>query len=354
MKDIVIYAHVSLTDKLMFTKRLSVMLKAGINLDESLEVLAEEASNPAWRKVLNKSSAEIHNGSSLYDALSKYPKYFDQYFLSLIKVGEKTGNLDENLQFLAEQMRKAYALRKKIQSALMYPVFVMTAAAVIGGAITFLILPQLVGFFESLDIDLPFSTRVLIGVGKIVQNYGWEILIGLAVFIVVSILLYRIKQVKFAVHQLVMKIPLVKNIIIKGQLARYNRNLATLLSKGVPVTDSLRIAAQTIDNLKIQQDFLSIVPLVEQGQKINHAIVKKDFPYMPTMVTKMMSVGEQTGEFEEILMYLVDFHEDELDDLAKNLTSLLEPVMLVVIGLGIGFIAFSVISPIYQLTSGLR
>lgn len=353
-KDITIFSKITHVDKLLFTKHLSVMIKAGIPLSEAIESLSSQSKSPSFKKVLDAILSDINNGQSLSKAMGRHPRAFSPFYLSLIEVGEESGALEKNLEFLSTQLSKDNALRKKVQGALLYPGIVMAATGIIGLAISLFILPQLVGFFDAFDSTLPLATRILLFFANLTANYGWLIVSGLVVFVLAFLFAIKTSAIKPKWHRFLLKLPLVGPILKSINLARFSRNLGTLLSSGVPISRSLQVTANTLDSLPFSDSLLKAMKNLEKGQLLSKSLEKISTDLYPIIVTRMVAVGEKTGKLEETLIYLGDFYEDEIDQFSKNLSTILEPVLLVIIGLVVGFVAMAIISPIYELTGSIR
>lgn len=339
---------------LFFTKHLSVMTKAGIPIVEALETLHEQIKSETFKAVVAGVSEEVKNGKSLAIAFGKHPKVFNAFYISLVEIAEEAGTLDESLEFLSVQLAKSYSLRKKIQSALMYPAIVLLATVGMGGFISLYVLPQLVEFFQSFQIDLPPTTKVLLMFSLLMKNYGILLFAVAIVLFFCFLALTRTKAVKPHWHSLMLKWPLVGKLIFYGQLSRLCRNFGTLIKSGVPVARSLEITANTLSNIKLKNDLLSVSESLTKGKNIGESMRDKKSYSFPPLVSRMVSIGEKTGKLDETLLYLADFYEEEVDDISKNLSTILEPILLITIGLVVGFVALSIISPIYQLTGSIR
>lgn len=349
-----LFSRVSFLDRLLFTKHLAVMIKAGIPVAEALAVLTDQTRSRVFKKVLSATLSDLENGQSLAKSLAKYPKVFDHFYISLIEVSEESGTLEENLDFLAKQLAKNYNLRKKIQSAMLYPGLVLGAATIMGGFIALFILPKLVDFFSVFEIELPLTTRILLFVASTMKNYSFFIVGGLVLLTAVAFALVSLPKVKPKWHAFVLKLPLIGALTASGQLAHFARNLGGLLRSGVPVTRALEVTANTLSNLKFRIDTQEIGLALSKGQTIGTVLGKKKYSEFPPITAKMILVGEKTGKLDETLLYLGDFYEDEIDNLAKNLSTILEPVLLITIGLLVGLVALAIISPIYELTGSIR
>lgn len=352
--QIQIFSGVSFLEKLLFTKHLSIMVKSGIPIAEGLSTLADQTKSTMFKKVLSTILADVQNGQNFATALGKHQKVFDQFYISLIAIGEESGKLEENLDFLSKQLAKDFSTRKKVQGAMLYPTLVLTTTLIMGGFISLFILPQLVDFFAAFSIDLPFTTKILLFFANAMKNYGIFLVIGFLVSSFAAYSLIQLPSVKPTWHQLILKIPLFGDILKYGQLARFSRNLGTLLQSGVPVAKSLETTANTLSNLKFKHDLLEIAQELAKGKNIGTVMDQKKFNEFPPIVSKMISVGEKTGKLEDTLLYLGEFYEDEIDNISKNLTTILEPILLITIGLVVGFVAIAIISPIYELTGSIR
>lgn len=341
-------------ERLIFTKHLATMISAGISITDALDTLIEQGKSPNFTKAVRLVLADIKNGKSLAVSLQKHPAIFDQFYTSLIAVSEESGTLAENLEFLAKQLAKDYTLRKKIRSALTYPAVVISVTIIMGGFISFYILPKLVDFFNSFDVELPLATKILIWFANLIKNYGLTIIAGIILIFAGLQFLVRKKAVRRVWHRLLLKMPIIGNLITFGQVARFSRNLGTLIKSGVPIVKSLHITAATLSNDKFSEDLIQLAVLLDKGDSIGESMKSEKFDEFPPIVSRMINVGEKTGKLDDTLLYLSDFYEEEVDDLSKNLSTILEPVLLVFIGLIVGFVALSIISPIYQLTGSIR
>ncbi len=345
---------VSFQDKLFFTKHLATMLQAGIPLSEALETLHEQAQSAGMQKVLLHAIEEVKNGKSLEESLSQYPKTFDKFYTSLIEVGEQSGTLEKSLSFLAKQLTKDYNLRKKIQGALLYPALIFFSTIVMGSFITIFVLPKLVDFFEAFDFPLPITTKILLWFAVIAKNHGIVLVSCMILSVILFFFLIRIKSVKKIWHKYILHFPIFGKFLMYAQLARFSRNFGVLLESGLPVNRSLHVTAHTLSNLIYQKSVYQLSNQLEKGESLHDALMEKNFSHFPPIVRKMIGVGEKTGNLDNTLLYLSDFYEEEIDNMSKNLSTILEPLLLLVIGIMVGFVAIAIISPIYELTGSIR
>jgi len=345
---------VTLLDKMLFTKHLSVMLKSGIPLDEAVISIRDQTKNPKFKEVLTDVVKEIQNGQPLEKALSRYPKVFDKLYLSLVAVGEKAGKLEENLEYLGSQQRKTYEFNKKVSGAMLYPKLVLAASFIMGGSMALFVLPQLFDLFTSLDVTLPLSTKILLFVANLMKHYGFFIIGGIIATGGVFSLLIRTKAIKPEWHKVILSFPKFGELNQNVELTNICRNLGIMLKSGLTITTALETQKDATENL-VYKNYLERLKLaIEKGKKLSDEMISQKFSYIPSIVPKMISVGEGTGKLDEVFIYLGDFFEEEVDDATKNLSSTLEPILLLVIGAVVAFMALAIISPIYQLTGGIK
>ncbi|HEB13900.1 MAG TPA: type II secretion system F family protein [candidate division WWE3 bacterium] len=349
-----LFNRVSLSEKLFFTKNLAIMLKSGIPIAEVIETLTEQAKSGAFKKILSQVTEDVSRGRSLEKALSKHSNVFDQFYFSLVRIGEESGTLEESLFYLVEQMEKEHDLRQKVQSAMLYPAIVLMATAGIGLALSFFILPQIIGLFESLDIDLPITTVILITVAKLLRDWGFIIVPALIGFTVLLIFVIRTRLVKPHWHALTLKLPVFGSLLQNISLATLSRNLGIMLKSGLTITSALETASEVERNLVYRKDLIKISEEVRRGKSIEAAIVGGKFKEFPLFMVRMIGVGERSGNLEENLAYLGEYFESEVDTTTKNLATVLEPMLLIFIGGVVAFVALSIISPIYQITGSIR
>ncbi|HEX9008080.1 MAG TPA: type II secretion system F family protein [Patescibacteria group bacterium] len=345
--------RVSRLDKLFLTKHLATMIKAGVPLSEALNTVSEQAT-PDLATLLKKIEEDVENGMNLATSMKKYPKVFDTFYVSLIAAGEASGTLEENLRFLAIQLNKDYILSKKISGALFYPGLVISATVIMGTIISWFVLPQLADLFTSFDVALPLSTRILLGFAALMKNYGGLIIFGMIGLVFLLVFILRIKPIRYLFDSWIIKWPFVGKIVVDGEMARFSRNLGTLLSSGIPVVNAMEITRDTLSNLRFKKDLKEIIEKVSEGKNISLAMDTKKHSEFSRMSTKMVEVGEKTGKLDEILIYLSDYYEEEIEDVSKNLSNILEPILLLIIGVVVAFVALAIITPIYSLIGGIK
>lgn len=349
-----IFDRVKFLDKLLFTKHLALMLKSGITLSEAIVVLESQTKSQVFKGALSRILKGVENGQPLSKSLGQEHGLFDPLYLSIIGIGEESGNLETNLEFLGESMAKTYAFRKKIQGALLYPIIVVLAAVVSGAVMAFYVLPKLVELFNSLDVKLPLSTKILLWIGTTLRDYGAIILpVGL-VIIVVTAFLIRTPRVRPKWDRFVLSLPVFGQFMQDIQVASFCRNLGIMLKSGVPITTAIKATAEAAGNLVYKEYLFRMLKSVEKGKSMEKELTGKEYPLIPLIVVRILGVGEKTGKLDEALLYLADFFDEEVDDTANNLSTILEPILLVGLAVMVGFVAISVITPIYQLSGGVH
>jgi len=330
------------------------MLKSGIPISAVIETLVEQAKSGTFKKILNQVKADVSRGQSLEKSLGQFPRVFDKFYLSLISIGEESGTLEESLIYLVEQMEKEKDLRQKVQGAMLYPLIVLAATGVIGLVLAFFILPQIIDLFESLDVELPLTTSILIAVAKLLRDWGIVIIPGAIGLIIVSMAILQTKLVKPLWHRFILHLPIFGGLIQNISLATLCRNLGIMLRSGLTITSALETSAEVERNLTYQRDLKIISEEVRRGKSIADVLLAQKFREFPLFAVRMIGVGEKSGNLEDNLGYLGDYFEDEVDTLTKNLATSLEPILLVLIGGVVAFVALSIISPIYQVTGSIR
>jgi len=341
-------------EKITLTKHLSVMVRAGVSLSEALENLSSQSNSLEVQKVLTNIKQKINNGSTFADALSQYPKNFDDMYLGIIRIGESTGHLDDSLTYLADQLGKDYALKKKIKGALMYPGLVLAATISLATFISLFILPKLVDFFSAFDAKLPASTMFLLSMSKFMKNYGFLFFGSIFTTLILLSFILKIPKIKLWKDRQILRLPLIGRLLVEKEVASFSRNLGTLIKSGLPIFESLKICASSQTNLEYKRIISNLSDNLEKGSNISDFLKKPACKLLfPRLITDMIAVGEKTGSVDKSLFYVSEFYEEDIEETAKNLTTILEPVVLVIIGLMVAFIALAIIGPIYQLTGSL-
>jgi len=352
------FGRVKLIDKALFVKHLSTMLKSGININEALEVISDQTSNPKFKKITRAVLEQVKSGHSLGKSLERFPKVFDPLFINIIKVGEDSGSLEENLEYLASELEDRLELIRNIKAASFYPMIILVATGGLALVLSYFVLPQITRLFTTLDFDLPLSTRILLWGAALMENHGILVVGGIIGFFVGLKVLISQSFAKPVWHLILLKLPILGGTIVQYNLVMMNRTLSILLKSGLTIDQAIKITTETTVNRVYKKKLKLMLPQIQKGKTLSSIMAgfkaSKRNPLFPLLVIKMISVGERSGRLDESLEYLSTYFAKEVDNTTKNLTTVIEPIMLVGVGLMVGFIAISVISPIYEITGKFR
>ena len=350
-KQIVLFSKIKSIDIANFTKHMSVMIKSGITISESLDTLIHQTKSSKMGEVITKIAADVDNGASLALAMGKHPKVFDKFYVSIIEIGEESGTLSSNLEYLSKKLRKDDKLHKKVKQALFYPIMVISAALIVGLGVGIFILPKMAEIFSSMDVELPFATQLLLGFAEVLKQYNILIVVGIISFIIIFRLLIAQKAIKPIWQKFLMKLPVIGPFLIIIETTSFCRNLGIMMKSGLPISRALEILYNTTENTIFKRSIYRLQKSVTSGKPLGEELSKINL--LPLMATRMISVGEKSGNLNDMLLYLSDYYEEEANSLAKGFSTVLEPAILLFIGLIVAVVAMAVISPIYQMTSGL-
>lgn len=330
------------------TRQLATMIKAGLTLTACLNVLQEQAK-PAMAMMLNNVVRKIEGGSTFHEALATYPEVFPQVYIALVKSGEAAGKLDEILDQLAETLEKQEAFKRKIVGALIYPVIIIIGMIAVAFVMMIFVVPQMTEMYTDMDATLPFSTQILISVSTFMANFWYLIIILVGGGIWLFNRWHKTTVGRHTIDKLVLKIPIIGILLTKVILTQMTRTLSMLIGAGVPIIEALEIVADIAGNVIFSESMHLAAKGVEKGLPLTSSLER--FEEYPVVVIQMIAVGEQTGKVGEVLAKVAVYFEQESESAIKALTTAIEPLMMVVLGIGVGFIVISVITPIYNLTS---
>ena len=353
-KEIQFFDKVGFVDILLFTKHLAMMIKSGITLSESIDTIATQTKSNKFKKVLDAIAADIRNGKSFPKALEKHEKIFKRFYISLIEIGEESGTLSQSLDYLAQQLAKEYSLKKKIQNALLYPAIVLVAITVVGIGMSIFVLPKLVDLFESLNTNLPITTKILLFFANIMKHYGLFVIGGLIILVILFRIGVKLPIFKPKWDRLILSFPIFGPLLQNEELTSLCRNLGVMLKSGLSITRALEVQYAGTENSVFKDYVNNLQKAIDKGKDLQKELSLGNYSKFSPIAIKMIGVGEKTGKLDEAFLYLGDFFEDEVDNIAKNLSVVLEPIMLLFIGLIVGFVAMAIISPIYSLTGAIK
>jgi type IV pilus assembly protein PilC len=342
---------VATKDVAVFFRQFSGMIDAGLPLVQCLEILAANQENLFFQKCLTGVRTTVEGGSTLSNAMRQYPKIFDDLTTNMIEAGEAGGILDTILQRLATYVEKNVKLKAAVKSALIYPVSVISIACLVVGALLKFVVPIFANMFNSMQVDLPLPTKIVIGLSNFVGRFWWLFLLFLIVAYVSIRMVRKDPKGRFALDKFMLNLPVIGPVLRKIAVARFTRTLGTLITSGVPILEGLAITARTSGNAVLEDALMKVRKSVEEGRTIVDPL--KESGVFPNMVTQMIGVGEATGAMDAMLQKIADFYEDEVDAATKNMLTLLEPIMIGFLGIVVGGIVISLYMPLFAMIQKL-
>jgi type IV pilus assembly protein PilC len=348
-----IFSRIKVSEQILFTKNLSGMIKAGLPLSRALSVLKKQTKNVKLGKILTSISADINSGETFSAALAKFPNVFSKLFISMVKAGEESGNLASALSDIGMNLEKSNSLTKKIKGALIYPGIIMSAMVVIGILMFAFVVPTLASTFKSLGVALPPATRLLIFLGNFFSKNLILTFVSLFIIAFCFYLLFRAQFMAKYIDFVLLKIPIVSNLTKEMNTARTARTISSLLFSGVSLTRALEITEDVVQNIYYKKVLEEAKAGIEKGAPFSEAFEANTKLY-PIMMSEMIQVGEETGKLSDMLLQIALFYEEEVENKTKNLSTIIEPVLMIFIGIGVGFFAISMISPLYSILGSIN
>ncbi len=342
-------------EQILFAKRLSLLVKAGVPILQALNMLHSQTASKGAKLIFGHLVSGVEQGQNISSTLrNRYQRLVGEFTINIIEVGEVSGTLQENLHYLADELQKKQALRRKVINAMVYPAFIILATIGITILLTVFVFPKVLPIFSSFpDFKLPLTTRALIVISSAMRSY-WYILLGLLILAIVGLSIGR-RYDKFRVilHRMSLRLPILGGLLRSYHLATTCRTLGVLLRSSVPIVKAILITAEAATNLEYRNKLRLIAQQVQHGERLSDQLIK--YPKLfPPITSQMVGVGETTGSLSNSLVFLAELYENEVDDQTKNLSSFLEPALMVFIGLLVGFVAISIITPIYSFTQNLH
>ncbi len=344
-----LFQRITIKDISAFTRQLADLLDSGVPLYRSVDILHEQATNPLFQQVLEDVKHSIKDGSTLHESLNRHPKVFSSLYINMVKSGEIGGMLESVLERLADFAEKEDETKSKIKSAMAYPMVMLCVGIFSVVFLLVFVIPRLTKLFSDMGQELPVPTQILIGVSSALTHYWWVIIISLVVVIYILRRWMQSSEGNIILDRLKLKIPVVKDLILKDEIARFGRTLSTLLSNGVPILQSLTIIVATIKNKVIQEEINGMVDDISKGAKLGECL--KRCGYFPALFVNMVAVGEESGHIERALVKVAESYDKQVDRTIKVFTTLLEPLMIVVLGTILGGIVISMILPIFEISN---
>lgn len=339
-------------DIVVFTRQLATMIDAGLPLVQCLDILSHQALNKKFATAIGQIKTAVESGDTFADALRKHPKVFDDFFTNMVEAGEAGGILDSILARLAVYLEKARALKGKVKSAMVYPAAIVSIAVLVIVFLMIYVIPVFAEMFESFGGTLPAPTRLVMNLSYFTRTYIWYCIPVVIGGVVCFKRFYRTDKGKLLVDRLMLKVPVIGPLIQKVAVAKFTRTLGTLVTSGVPIIDALQITARTAGNKVVEAAVLAIISSVKEGQTIADPLGKQNI--FPPMVVQMIEVGETSGALDMMLNKIADFYDEEVDAAVSALTSLLEPALMVFLGITIGFVVVAMYLPIFKMAGAIE
>jgi type II secretory pathway component PulF len=344
-----IFNRVSGKDLVIFSRQFSVLISANVAMVQALKILVDQTNGVALKMIVSNIADEVDAGSALSEALGKWPDVFTDFYVSVVKSGETSGKLDEVLNYLADEMEKDYDMMSKIKGAMIYPAFVLGSLLIVGVVMMIFVVPKLTAILTESGAELPITTRLLIGTSGFMTKYWWLLLV-VVVGLFLAIRFYIKKpNGKRQLDFLKLRLPIFGRLFRLICLVRFTRSMNTLVVGGVTISNSLKVASEVVDNAIYQELIEETIKQVEDGNSISSVFINsKD---IPKMVSQMLSIGEKTGKMDVILARITDFYGREVSNIVTNLMTLMEPLIMVVMGVAVGIMVAAVILPMYNMAS---
>jgi len=346
------FTRVPVAQKLFFVQQLSIMVKTGISLAVALKTLGQQTANRKLRSILTDIQQEVERGNTFSKGLERHRSVFGDLFISMIAGGEASGKLEEVLNQLFLQLKRDHALMSKVRGAMIYPSVIVSAMIGVGIMVMIFVVPNLLAIFEEIDVPLPITTKILIGLSKAILSYGWLIAIGLVVAMVAMGRLVQMPGGRYAWHWFLLKLPVVGVIVKKVNIARFCRTFSSLLKTDIAIIRSFEITADVLGNELYRRLLRAAEEKVKRGLSIKESLISKQ-QLFPPVIIQMIAVGEETGSLDNVLDESASFYEDDVDQTMTSLPSLIEPILIVILGLGVAGMAMAVIMPMYTIGQSL-
>jgi type IV pilus assembly protein PilC len=344
---------VPLSEKMFFTRNLKIMISAGVPLPRAVLNLSQQTKNKRFKSALEKISEKIVKGEKFSDAISCFPQIFNEFYQNMIKVAEETGKLEDVLEILARQMERENELKSKIKGAMIYPAVIVCALIGVGILMLVVVVPKLAETFKELEVQLPLTTRIVISLGTFLEKNFLVLVIALIFLIFLFVQFLKTKVGKRILDRISLSLPIFSSLTKKSNSASTARSLGSLISAGVSLPKALEITANTLGNVFYKEALFVAAEKVRKGGKLSESLKPYQKIYPLTLIS-MVEVGEETGETSEVLSKIADFYESEVSDTAKNLTSVIEPVLMLIIGAAVGFFAVSMVQPMYSMLQAIK
>lgn len=346
------YDRVTEKELVVFFRQMAILIEARVPIVASLTAISEQTTNKYFVKVLNETIADIENGLPLSDSLNKHRDVFSTLSINIIKAGETSGNLKKSIDYVADNIERNYNLASRVRSAMMYPSIILIVFFIIGFLTISFILPKLTVIIKDLNADVPWYTQIVMAVGDFMSTYWWAVAIIILGFVGGILYYIRTDDGKREWDQIKIKLPIVGVMFRYVYITRFAQNLAVLLAGGIPIIRAITITSSVINNIVYEAIFLRAADEVKVGGNMSKVLSKSYL--IPPVVSHMVKIGEESGQIDAVLNHIARFYEQETDIMTKNLSTLIEPVLMVIIGIAVGFMAFAILMPIYNIAGQIK
>jgi type IV pilus assembly protein PilC len=347
-----IFGQIKTIDKINLAKNMGLMLDSGLPLSRTLMVLEKQSKNAKLKKILNQIMDNINSGSTLADALKKHPKIFPPIFISMVHAGEQSGTLSLSLKSIATQMENSYGLEKRVKGALIYPAVIVTLMVIVAILMFIFVIPTLLKTFTDMKVELPFTTKIVLEISNLIQHQGIFVLLGIIILGSLSYYWSKTKSGRSTIDRLILRLPIVGILVQEVNSARTARTLSSLFKAGVDVIEAMSITNEVVQNVHFRKVIDKATESVKKGDPISRIFADATDLY-PIFFAEMVNVGEETGQISGTLEEVAKFYEADVDEKTKNMSTVIEPVLMIVVGAAVGFFAISMISPMYSLVNAI-
>lgn len=344
--------RVSTAEKIIMTRNLHIMTATGLSIVKIFDILSVQAKNKRFKKALLDIKEKINKGQALSDALALYPDIFSELFLSMVKIGEESGTLDEVFKDLSLQLEKEHELKSKVQGAMIYPAIILLTMLAVGIVIIAVVIPNLNTFFSTINVELPFYTRFVLGTGNFTAKNWPLLLISLFILIILFMAALKTKQGKWAVDTILLKLPFFSMLVKENDCAILIRSLSSLITSGVPMVRSLEVSSKLMGNHYFRKAVEDAEEKLKKGESLSSSL-RSNQDIFPFGMIEMIEVGEETGKTSIILKRLAEFYEQEVINATEKISTAIEPILIVILGVAVGIFAFSIIEPMYSVLSSI-
>ncbi|NTU50626.1 MAG: type II secretion system F family protein [Desulfobulbaceae bacterium] len=342
-----LWEGVSMRELSVFFRQLATLIDAKVSIVSSLQAVGDQTENAFFKIVINEMLSDIEDGLPFSEAMAKHPDVFENLAVSMVKAGELSGNLQRSVLFLADNTEKNYELNSKIKGALFYPIFVLSAALIIGFIVFTVVLPKLTNIFKDMEVAIPWYTMVLMKMGDFMSSYWWIVGIGIIAVISGSVYYARTEDGKKEWDVMKMKIPVIGTLFKYVYIARFAENLSVLLEGGIPIVRALVIVGEVVNSTTYEAVILRAADEVKSGGAMSSVFARSE--YFPPIVSQMIKIGEDSGKISEVLRHTSVFYSKETDRITANLSTMLEPILITCLGIGVGILVFAILMPIYNI-----